>query len=140
MIYKDNDIPEGYNKLAEISDNYLVWVRESTLQSGTNYSAYIQYINPSPWLLFIDDYKITNGTNYTLDANYISNGMYNYLDSYDVSFSRSTMVVDDDYIVDGVYDRGDAPLIFICQIICILCFVWIFNQLTKLCYKGGVLH
>lgn len=140
MIFKNNDIPEGYNKLAEISDNYLVWVRESTLQSGTNYSAYIQYINPSPWLLFIDDYKITNGTNYTLYANYISNGMYNYLDSYDVSFSRSTMVVDDDYITDTVYDRGDAPLIFVCQFLCIIAFVWIVNQLTKLCYKGGVLH
>lgn len=140
MIYKNNDIPEGYNKLAEISDNYLVWVRESTLQSGTNYSAYIQYINPSPFLLLIDDYKITAGTNYTLDANYISNGMYNYLDSYDVSFSRSTMVVDDDYTSSDTYDRGDAPQIFICQFICCVFFVWMLNQLTKIVRKDGALH
>lgn len=140
MIFKNNDIPKEYNKLAEISDNYLVWVRESTLNSGTNYSAYIQFLSPSVSSLFINNYKITTGTNYTLDANYISNGMYNYLDSYDVSFSRSTMVVDDDDISVSDYDRADSPQIFICQLFCVFCFVWLLNQLTKIVRKDGALH
>lgn len=140
MIYRSDDIPQEYNKLAEISDNYLVWVRESTLNSGTSYSAYIQFLRPSVSSLLIDNYKITTGTNYTLDANYVSNGMYNYLDSYDVSFSRSTMVVDTDDLSVNDYDRADAPEIFICQLFCIFCFVWILNQLTKIVRKDGALH
>lgn len=47
-MYKNNDIPTEYSNLAEISDNYLIWVRESTLQSGRKYSAYVQFLNPSP--------------------------------------------------------------------------------------------
>lgn len=48
MLFRNNDIPAEYNKLAEISDNYLVWVRESKLQAGSTYSAYVQFIYPSP--------------------------------------------------------------------------------------------
>lgn len=140
MIYRNNDIPQGYNRLAEISDNYLVWVRESTLNSGTSYSAYIQYINPSAFLVFTNDYKITKGTSYTFDANYVTNGMYNYLDSYTADFSLATMSVDSDDLVSGTYDRADSPSIFICQIICVVCFVWILNQLTKIVRKDGALH
>lgn len=140
MIYRSDDIPQEYNKLAEISDNYLVWVRESTLKSGTNYSAYIQFLRPSVSSLLIDNYKITTGTSYTLDANYETNGMYNYLDSYDVSFSRSTMVVDTDELSNNDYDRADSPEIFICQLFCVFCFVWILNQLTKIVRKDGALH
>lgn len=140
MIYKSNDIPEGYNKIAEISDNYLVWVRESTLQSGTSYSAYYQFINPSISVIFTNNYRISSGTNYTLDANYVSNGMYNYLDSYDVSFSRTCLTVDSDYISNDDFDRGDMPLIFMCQFICCIFFVWMLNQLSKLIKKDGGFH
>lgn len=140
MIFRNNDIPQGYNRLAEISDNYLVWVRESTLKSGTSYSAYIQYINPSAFLVFTDNYKITKGTSYTYDAHYTNNGMYSYVDYYSADYSLSTMSVDSDELVSGTYDRADAPQIFICQFICCLFFVWLLNQLTKIVRKDGALH
>lgn len=137
MIYRCNDIPEGYTNLAEISDNYLVWVRESTLLSGRDYSAYIQYMTPSIYTVLIDNYRIKTGDNYSLIANYTSNGMYNYLDSYDVEFSLQTLTVDNDLISDNLYDRADAPQIFACQFICVVIFVWVLNQLSKLAKKGG---
>ena len=114
MFYRNDDIPQGYNKIAEISDNYLVWVRESTLESGTNYSAYIQFLNPSEFLVFTDNYKITSGTSYEYNAHYTNNGMYSYIDYYDCDFSRTTMSVDSDDFATGIYDRADAPTIFIC--------------------------
>lgn len=138
MIYKNNDIPTEYNKLAEISDNYLVWVRESSLSSGVSYNAYVQLLQPSFGLFFTNDYKISNGTDYTLDANYVTSGMYNYLDSYDVSYTRSTLAIDSDYLSDNDYDRADMPLIFVCQFIVCLFVVWVLNQLSKLVHKGGV--
>ena len=140
MIYRSNDTPQAYNKIAEISDNYIVWVRESTLQSGTNYSAYIQYLSPSICGFLIEDYKITAGTSYTLDANYINNGMYSYIDSYDVEFTMDTYSPNvDDFSVND-FDRGDMPLIFICQFICCILFVWMLNQCSKLFKKDGVFH
>ena len=45
MIYKNSEIPSNFNKIAEISDNYIVWVRENRLQSNNSYEAYIQYIS-----------------------------------------------------------------------------------------------
>lgn len=140
MIYKSDDIPEGYNNIAEISDNYLVWVRESKLQSGTGYSAYYQFISPSVSVLFTDNYKITTGTNYIFDANYVNNGVYSYIDSYDVSFSRDCISVDSDEVSSNDFDRGDMPSIFICQFICCVFFVWMLNQLSKLIRKDGGFH
>ena len=140
MIYRSDDIPEGYNKIAEISDNYLVWVRESKLNSGTSYSAYYQFISPSVSVLFTDNYKISSGTNYSLDANYVNNGVYQYLDSYDVEFSRDTLAVSSEEISSNDFDRGDMPSIFICQFICCIFFVWMLNQLSKLIKKDGGFH
>lgn len=140
MIYRSDDTPQAYNKIAEISDNYIVWVRESTLQSGSTYSAYIQYLSPSICGFLIDDYKITSGTSYTLDANYINNGMYSYIDNYDVEFTMDTYSPDSDDFSVNDFDRGDMPLIFICQFICCIFFVWMLNQLSKLFKKDGVFH
>lgn len=140
MIYRSNDIPQGYNKVAEISDNYLVWVRESRLQSGTSYQAYYQFLNPSIAIVFTDNYKITSGTNYTLDANYINNGMYSYIDNYDVVYYRDTLNVSDDQWTYSDFDRADMPYIFVCQFICCIFFVWMLNQLSKLFKKDGVFH
>lgn len=140
MIYRNDDIPQGYNKIAEISDNYLVWVRESSLQSGTSYSAYIQYINPSEFLVFIDNYKITSGTDYEVIPHYTSGGMYTYVDSYDVDFTRTTISVDSELFSSNVYDRGDACSLFVCQFLCCVFFVWLLNQLTKIVRKDGALH
>lgn len=137
MIYRSNDIPEGYTNLAEISDNYVVWVRESVLYNGRDYPAYIQYMTPSIYCVFTDNYRIKTGDTYSFNANYTTNGMYNYLDSYDVEFSLNTISVDDDLVTGDLYDRADAPQIFICQFICVIIFVWVLNQLSKIAKKGG---
>ena len=73
MIYKNSDIPSSYNKIAEIGDNYIVWVRESTLNSGTSYQAYIQYLSPSFSYFFTDNYNIKVGTDYQYNAHYNNN-------------------------------------------------------------------
>lgn len=137
MIYRSDDIPEGYNKIAEISDNYLVWVRESLLSSGTKYSAYIQFMKPSISVLFTNDYMISSGTDYEVIPHYTSGGMYTYVDSYDVDFTRTTISVPTSEISNSNYDRSDMPQIFVCQFICVLIVVWILNQLSKLVHKGG---
>lgn len=138
MLYKNNDIPTGYNNLAEISDNYLVWVRESKLNSGTNYSAYIQFLYPSPGLLFTDNYKIKNGDTYTLNANYSNVGGFSYITSYDVDYSLSTVSVDSDMFATDDYSRSDFPQIFVAQFVLVIILYFVINKLTKLVFKGGV--
>lgn len=137
-MYINNDIPEGYNKLAEISDNYLVWVRESKLISGTKYSAYIQYLEPSWLVVSTDDYMIKDGTKYTYDAHYNSNNMYSYLDYYDVNYELTTMTVDHTNDSDDIHYRADFPEIFICGFIIVLIFYWVFKNLSRLFFKGGL--
>lgn len=137
-FYRSNDIPQGYNKLAEISDNYLVWVRESKLNSGTSYNAYIQFLTPSFAYFFTDDYKIKTGSDYRYNAHYNSNNMYSYLDYYDCEYSLTTLEVASEDISTSDYDRADMPQIFVCQFLCCFFFVWILNQLSKLVKKGGV--
>lgn len=137
-FYRSNDIPQGYNKIAEISDNYIVWVRENTLVSGTSYNAYIQFLSPSFAWLFTNNYKIKAGTDYRYDAHYNNSSMYSYLDYYTTSYSLSTIAVSEEDISTNDYDRADMPSIFICQFLCCVFFVWILNQLSKLVKKGGV--
>lgn len=138
MIYKNPDIPDTYNKIAEISDNFIVWVKETKLNNNTNYDAYIQYMTPSFCYFFTDNYKIKLGTEYSYDVNYMNNGMYSYIDSYDASFSLSTLVPDADDITDNDFDRADFPTIFVCQFIVVLMFLWTFKQLSRLFVKGGL--
>lgn len=106
-MYKDTTIPSNFNKIADISDNYIVWVKDATLVNGTDYEAYYQFYSPSTWVMHTDNYRITKGDSYTLDANYINNGMYSYIDSYDASFSKKAMSSDSDNIIDSDYERGD---------------------------------
>lgn len=140
MIYKSNDIPEGYNYIAEISDNYLVWVRESTLRSGTTYSAYIQFIEPSISGLLIDNYKIKTGSSYNFVADYDDINGVQTLTGYDLEFSSTTYEVSEEDISTSDFDRGDMPSIFICQFLCCIFFVWMLNQLSKLVKKDGAFH
>lgn len=137
-MYKNNEIPSNFNKIAEISDNFVVWVKDTTLVNNRDYEAYIQYITPSTWLLHTTNYRIKNGTSYTYDANYINNGMYNYLDSYDLKYSLNTITIDDDYINDSDYNRGDFLPIFIVQFIIVVIFVWVFGHLSRIFFKGGL--
>lgn len=138
MIYKNNEIPDAYNRIAEVSDNYIVWVRESKLNSGSVYNAYYQYFEPSFSYFYTGNYRITTGDTYTLDANYITNGMYNYLDSYDVSYSRTTIEVDPDEVTSEEFNRADMPIIFICQVVMCIIFLWVFKQLSRIFYRGGI--
>lgn len=137
MIYRDSHIPQEYNHIAEINDSYVVYVRESTLQNGSTYNAYYQFWEPSFVYLFTNNYKIKTGTNYGLTYNYTSNGMSSYLNSATVNYSLTTLPVDSDLITNNDFDRADMPKIFICQFLCVLIFVFILNQLSKLVKKGG---
>lgn len=117
MIYRSDDIPSNFNKIAEISDNYIIWVRENVLQSGNSYEAYIQYLSPSFSFFYTDDYKIKDGTDYLYNAHYINNGVYSYIDYYDQEFSLTTLEVSSDQIESSDYVRSDFPQIFICGMI-----------------------
>lgn len=137
-MFINNDIPQGYNKLAEISDNYLVWVRESKLVSGTKYSAYIQYLKPSWLLVFTDDYMIKTGTKYSFDYNYSANGYGSYITSADYSYELQTMEPDTSSWSSDIHYRADFPEIFICGFIICVIFYWVFKNLSRLFFKGGL--
>lgn len=136
MIYKNNEIPEDFNKIAEINNNYIVWVKESKLNSGSDYNAYIQYLNPSFSYLYTENYRITNGDYYNYIANYDNNGVYSYITDYDLEYTKNTIQTDD--ITSNEFDRPDFPSIFICQVIMCIMFLWVFKQLSRLYFKGGL--
>lgn len=138
MIYKNSDIPSTYNRIAEISDNYIVWVHETTLQSNRSYHAYIQYFCPSFYYYYTDDYRIKDGDNYTLNANYINNGVYSYIDNYDVSYTLSTQEIGNEFISTSDSARYDYITIFTGQLLCVVCTLWLFKQLSRLFFKGGL--
>lgn len=139
MIFRDSQIPEEFNHLAQTSDNYLVWVRETKLSSGTNYNAYIQYLTPSWLVVFTDKYKIRDGTSYSFDYNYVT-GSYggSYIDSADYRFALDTIPVSTDNFTDDLHYRADFPQIFGCGFILCFVFWWVFHNLSKLFLKGGV--
>lgn len=137
-MFINDDIPQEYNKVAEISDNYLVWVKESKLQSGTKYTAYYQYLTPSWLVVLTNDYMIKDGTKYTLDANYSTGSMYSYLDYYDINFEKTTMAIDRQNDSNEIYSRADFPQIFICGFISCFVFWWVFHNLSRLFFKGGL--
>lgn len=138
-MFRDSSIPSAYNRLAEISDNYLVWVRESKLKSGTSYSAYYQYFTPSWCVLFTNDYKITTGTKYSFDYNYVSNGYGgSYIDSADYSFELDTLSVDSTQFSDSVFARADFLSLFVVEfLLCVLAY-WVFHNMSRLFFKGGL--
>lgn len=138
MFYKSSEIPTNFNRIAEISDNYIVFVKENNLMSNTNYEAYIQFINPSFICLFTENYKIKSGTSYSYNVNYINNGMYSYIDSIDSEFNLNTMQVDSDLFSELDSSRGDYINIFLGQILVCICILWVAKQLTRLVYKGGL--
>lgn len=138
MFFKSSEIPNNFNRIAEISDNYIVFVKENNLMSNTNYEAYIQFINPSFICLFTENYKIKSGTSYSYNVNYINNGMYSFIDSIDSEFNLNTIQVDSDLFSELDSSRGDYINIFLGQILVCICILWVAKQLTRLVYKGGL--
>lgn len=138
MIYKNNEIPLNFNKIAEYSDNYVVWVRESILNSGSSYNAYIQYFNPSFYYIYTDDYKIKQGTSYSIDYNYVNANWGSYMDNADISYSLNTIEVNEEDITYLESNRADIINVFLGQFLCCVCVLWIFKQLSRLFFRGGL--
>lgn len=134
MFYKNDEIPSNYNKIADFSDNYIVWCRESVLNSGVDYDVYIQFFTPSFGLLHIDNYRITKGTEYSLLYNYSTYGFT----SADCDFSFRSYVPDNNEIIDNDYLRSDYTNIFICGFIAVFFFYFVFHKLSYLYRKGGI--
>ena len=135
-MYIDNSIPSAYDRIAELTDNYVVLVREQTLYNSHTYDAYVQYFNPSVLVVHLDRYVITKGNQINYSYNYINNGLYTYVESVDENFSLSTSSLSD--ISNDYWDRYDLPQILFCQFLFVFLFVWVLNQLSKFVKKGGV--
>lgn len=138
MIYKDISIPYNFSNIAEISDNYIVFVKENKLFNGIDYEAYYQFINPSTYILYTDNYRITKGDYYNYEANYTNVGGFSYITDYDTNYTLNTLQVDDDFISSFDKDRADIIYIFLGQILCCVVILWIFKQLSRLFSKGGL--
>lgn len=139
MIYRNNNlIPNSYDKIAEFGDNYIVWVRESTLFSDHTYQAYVQYFKPNFYTLFLENYSINKGINYKMTPNYNNNGMYSYIEDYDITYELETsqLASGDDYTSNIGYlaDYNEINLSVFCLMLVI---VWVFNHISKLWCKGG---
>lgn len=124
-MYRSDVIPESYNKIAEISDNYVVWVQPSTLSSGTDYNAYYQFLKPSFYVVEVDNYRIKEGTSY-------------YYESGDVSYTMTCMVPTSESISSDNWENADFPDYFVCQFLLCVFFLWVFKQLSRLFFKGGL--
>lgn len=137
MIYRNNEIPSAYNKIAEFSDNYVVWVKDSKLNSGVSYDAYIQFFSPSFSYFFTDDYRIKYGDSYTYIANYTNVGGFSYITDYTSEYSLITLDPGND-VTSEEFNRADMPIIFICQVVMCVIFLWVFKQLSRIFYRGGL--
>lgn len=138
MIFRSDEIPSNFNKIAEISDNFIVWVSENNLLNDTEYEAYIQFFKPCFSYIYIEDYKIKNGTEYNYIPNYGNNGVYSYVDNYDVEFNLNTYEVSTDEFSNNLNYSGDCVPIFFGQLLCVVCILWIFKQFSRLWFKGGL--
>lgn len=135
-MFINENIPSDYNRVAEISDNYIVLVRENTLNNGVNYNAYYQFFSPSTDYIFTDHYRITNGDNYSYDYNYVNNQYYSYIDSMDLNFSKNTFELSN--ISNDLWDRHDYWSIGLTIGLLLALFILIYNLATSLVTKGGI--
>ena len=135
-MYVDESIPSNFNKVAEYSDNYVVLVKESTLNSGTNYEAYYQYFNPSTLVVYTDKYKITKGDDYEYDVHYTNNQLYSYIDYIDTSYSLTTTTISD--VSSDYWDRPDVNNINGSVFYLVLLVILIVNLATSLVHRGGI--
>lgn len=135
-MFISEDIPSNFNRVAEISDNFIVLVKENKLNSGQNYQAYYQFFSPSTEVIFTDHYKITKGDTYTYDYNYVNNQYYSYIDSMDLVYSKDTFELTN--ISNDLWDRHDYWSIGITIGLLLALFILIYNLATSLVTKGGI--
>lgn len=132
-MFISDEIPATFDRIAELSDNYVVLVKEPKLYTGSSYEAYVQYFSPSVLVVHLDDYKIKTGDSMSLD--YTTNASGDLL-SAEVSYELSTYELESRE--NGFYDRYDSPYILFHQFFILFLFVWVLNQMSKLVKKGGV--
>lgn len=124
-MYKSDLIPEDFDHIAEVSDNYVVWVKSSNLVNATDYQAYYQFFKPSFYVLPVSNYRIKTGTSYSYESG-------------DISYSMTTLSPDSDYITNNNWENADFPDYFVCQFIVVIMFLWVFKQLSRCFFKGGL--
>lgn len=135
-MYIDENIPSNYNRIAEISDNYIILVRENVLNSNNTYNAYIQYFNPSTQVIFINDYRIKYGDTYSIDYSYTSNQWGNFLNTGDLVYSLHTNEINN--IQSDFFSRPDCANFLFTATLIIIFLLFCMNAVTSLVEKGGV--
>lgn len=113
MFYLPSEYSD-YKYLVSLSDNYVILSTSKAIYGESGDSDTVpciyQYFTPSI---------------YTIESSFTSEESFSFSDiSSDVSSS--------------IFNRADFPIIFICNFIICLIFVWVINQLSKLVYKGGI--
>lgn len=103
-----------YIYLCDISDNYVALTKNHHIYGESGDLATINCI-----------YQYFTPSIYTIEGTYSS---YETETFSDVSSQFS----------DDIFDRADFPIIFVCNFLTCVIFVFIINQLTKIVKKGGV--
>lgn len=137
-MFVDISIPNNFNRIAEISDNYIVLVKENKLNSGTSYEAYYQFYSPSTEVVHVTNYKITNGDAYTYNYHYTNNQYYSYIDYMDLEFSKTTLTLDNR--TSDLFDRHDYWSIGLTVALLLSLFIIIANLASSLIHRGGIFH
>lgn len=137
-MFIDASIPNEFNKVAEISDNYIVLVKVNVLNSGTNYEAYYQFFNPSTEVIHTNNYKITQGDNYQYNYYYTNNDYFSYIDYTKLEFSKNTFELTN--TSSDLWERHDYWSIGLTVALLLSLTILITNLATSLVHRGGIFH
>lgn len=131
-------IPENYNRIAEISDNYIILVRENVLNNNNSYDAYIQFFSPSTEVVHLNNYRITKYNNITYNYIYNNNQFYNYIDYVTTEFSLNTILLEDRN--SELFNRHDYWSIGLMVALLLCLVILIVNLATSIVHRGGIFH
>ena len=137
-MFLDSSIPSNFNKVAELSDNYIILVKENTLTSGHSYEAYIQFFNPSTEIIHTTNYKISGGDVATYNVHYVNTQYYSYIDYIDATYTKNTYELDS--ITNDFWGRHDITNIGIMVGLLLALTIIIVNLATSLVHRGGIFH
>lgn len=138
-MFIDESIPQSYKYIAEISDNYVVLVENSTLNNNYTYNAYYQFFYPSTQVLFVDDYKIKNGDIISYDFNYVSDNFYNYIDSIDKNIVLHCNELEETRDNDAnLFNRADISNVGLLVALFLCLYILIWNLASALVHRGGI--